>query len=218
MFTGIVEEQGTVLEAQARDGGRRIVIEANAALAGTKIDDSISVSGVCLTVVAIGKSALSFDAVPETLARSTLGSVVPGTRVNLERAMSADQRFGGHYVQGHVDTRATIIERVTDGNGLNVRFKTQATHRNLITEKGFITVDGVSLTVTEVSSDKANESLTFGVTLVPHTRARVTLGQTPVDSEVNLEFDVFAKYVARAVDERLMAIEEQLELLRQRIK
>ncbi len=208
MFTGIVEEQGSVTAVDDANGGKRLVIEANMTLKDTKVDDSICVSGVCLTVVSIDASCMTFDIVPETLRRSTLGSVAPGTRVNLERAMAGSQRFGGHYVQGHVDTTATVSARHVDGNATDLTFDFPEASRNLVTEKGFITVDGVSLTVTHTTA------FSFGVTLVPHTQERVTLGRCQPGDQVNLEFDVFAKYVQRAVDERLTRLEQELADLR----
>lgn len=211
MFTGIVEEQGTVASLQKTDGGARLVVRANATLEGTRIDDSICVSGVCLTVVACDADSMSFDAIPETLARSTLGSLAPGQRVNLERALSGSQRFGGHYVQGHVDTRANVVERIEDGNAVNLRFRFSNEHKYLVTEKGFIAIDGVSLTVTDVTAD------TFAVSIIPHTRARVTLGTVKPGDDVNLEFDVFAKYVQRAVDDRIAKLESDVGELRRRI-
>jgi riboflavin synthase len=194
MFTGIVESLGTVGEVTEVDGGRRLVLEAGDLAIGLDVGDSIAVNGVCLTAVEVGPTGVTTDVVAETLRRSNLGSVQAGDRVNLERPMRADGRFDGHIVQGHVDATGEIATVVPEGEGSLVRIAAPPDGLRYVVEKGSITVDGVSLTVTSVDADG------FEVALIPHTLAVTTLGLRRSGDTVNLEFDVLAKYVERLLE------------------
>jgi len=186
MFTGIVEEMGTLTAGEAAPGGIRLVFEAGTVIDGTRVGDSISVNGCCLTVVDIGPGRWAADAVPETLSRTNLGALRPGDRVNLERSVSVGSRLGGHLVQGHVDGVGQITRVAPD-------LEVQAPEPVLryLVEKGSVTVDGVSLTVVAVTDHS------FRVAVIPHTLAVTTLGLKGTGDQVNLEVDVIAKYAER---------------------
>lgn len=207
MFTGIVEELGSVRAIDARAGAMRLEIAASTTLEGTAIGNSISVNGVCLTVVAIDHTAFAFEAVPETLRRTNLGALVIGARVNLERAVRDARTFGGHYVQGHVDGTATISARAHDGEAVNLTFAIDASLARYLVAKGFVTVDGVSLTVVDVGRDS------FSVTLVPHTQTAVRFGASGPGEVVNIEVDVMAKYVERLVEAKLGELDARVAKL-----
>jgi riboflavin synthase len=187
VFTGLVREVGTV--ASMVDG--RLTIEAPETAQGVQLGDSVAIDGVCLTVVACVDSTLSFDAVPETLARTALGTLDQGSRVNLEPALRAGDALGGHYVQGHVDGVGSVESVAPEGEGRRVRFVAPAELLRYIVEKGSIAVQGTSLTVAAV--DDAG----FEVALIPHTLQATTLGMLQADQPVNLETDVLAKYVEK---------------------
>ena len=191
MFTGIVEERGTVLEA----GTFRLVVRCRTVVTDSDIGASVAVNGVCLTVVARGPEDLAFDLSEETLARSTLGRLRPGDPVNLERPVTLSARLGGHLVQGHVDGVGEVaaIERDDQGGAVLTTRVPEGLLRYTV-EKGSIAVDGVSLTVAALAGDGMR------VALIPHTLAVTTLGTVVPGDLVNLEMDVIAKYV-----ERLMA-------------
>lgn len=187
MFTGIVEGLGSVRSLSSGV----LVLDVLRGFEGEpwKLGESVAVNGACLTVVDFS-DGLRFDLSPETLARTSLGDVRPGSRVNLERAMRADGRFGGHLVQGHVDATGTVVSMTPQGNSTVFRFSAEG--RYLI-DKGSITVDGVSLTVVEPSDGE------FEVWVIPHTLQETNLGDRKVGDRVNLEFDLIAKYVERLV-------------------
>jgi riboflavin synthase len=187
VFTGLVKEVGTV--ASMEDG--RLVIDAPATAQGVQLGDSIAIDGVCLTVVACDDSSLSFDAVPETLARTALGTLDQGSRVNLEPALRAGDALGGHYVQGHVDGVGAVRSIKAEGEGKRVRFDAPAELLKYIVEKGSIAVQGTSLTVAVV------DETGFEVALIPHTLQETTLGELEPEQPVNLETDVLAKYVEK---------------------
>jgi riboflavin synthase len=194
MFTGIVEELGEVRVAP--DGApAHLVVAATTTLADATIGASLAVNGVCLTVVAHDATTVTFDVAPETLTRSTLGGLRVGDPVNLERPVRLSDRLGGHLVQGHVDGVGTVAARTPDGDA-SVRLTVDASASLLrhVVEKGSVTVDGVSLTVTEVGD------ASFAVALIPHTLAVTTLGSRPPGATVNLETDVVAKYVDRLLE------------------
>ena len=186
MFTGIVIEQGTVVETPPR-----LVLSAPLVSADAGIGDSVAVDGCCLTVTSIDGDRLSFDTVPETLRRTTLGSLEAGAAVNLEPALRAGDRMGGHWVQGHVDGIGRVEEAVPDGEAVNLTFSAPASVLRYTIEKGSICVNGVSLTVTAFTDS------TFSVSIVPHTREVSNIGRLEPGSVVNLEADLFGKYVER---------------------
>jgi riboflavin synthase len=186
MFTGLVREVGRV--ASFEDG--RLRIESQLAAA---IGDSVSINGCCLTVVDGDRRTLAFDAVPETLARTTLGRLEPGAGVNLEPAIRAGEPLGGHYVQGHVDGVGSVRSVESEGDGKRVWFDAPGDVLRYCVEKGSVSVDGVSLTIAGLDENG------FAVALVPHTLSVTTLGALEPGNQVNLEADVLAKYVERLV-------------------
>lgn len=191
MFTGIVEQVGSIAAAVDTEAGRRLVISAPG-LDEVAIGSSISVSGVCLTAVDNGDDTVTVDLIPETLQRSNLGSLSQTSKVNLELAMPASGRFDGHIVQGHVDGVGTIrgLDRTGDG-GVAMTVDTPESLRHYLVEKGSVTIDGVSLTIAGITNRG------FTVALIPHTLEVTTLGLRRAGEEVNLEMDVLAKYVER---------------------
>ena len=194
MFTGIVEELGRVV---SRDGGR-IVVRCPVAASDAAIGDSLSIDGVCLTVVALEADAVSFDISPETFDRTSLGALDEGDPVNVERPATLASRLGGHLVQGHVDGIASVAAVRPDAEGgarLSVRLPAHLLR--FVVEKGSITLDGVSLTVAALRGDEID------VALIPHTLAATTLGTTRVGDALNVEVDVIAKYVAKNMESLL---------------
>ena len=191
MFTGIVEELGTVVEVSPGTESAQLVVAGPLVTEDAVHGASIAVNGVCLTVVEHGEGRFSVDVMAETLVRSSLGGLRTGDRVNLERAMAANSRFGGHIVQGHVDGTAAILERIPGDRWEVVRFALPSALSRYVVEKGSITVDGVSLTVAAVDAGA------FSVSLIPTTLDLTTLGRKAVGDVVNLEVDVLAKYVER---------------------
>ena len=196
MFTGIVRERGRVA---AVDGGAqrvRLTVEAPATAPAVSVGDSVAVNGVCLTAVEAGNGTLAFDAVPETLARTSLGRLAPGAPVNLEPALRAGDPLGGHVMQGHVDGLARVRSVEPEGDGRRIWIDASPDLLRYTVEKGSIAVDGVSLTVA------ALDDAGFAVALIPHTLAETTLGDLETGDETNLEVDVLAKYVERLVTMR----------------
>ena len=197
MFTGIVEERGTVASVEPLTNAERIAIRGSVVLADVRPGDSIAVNGVCLTVVDIGPDSFTADVMQETLKRSSLGSAGVGSEVNLERAARLDSRLGGHLVQGHVDGTGQVLVIEPDPHWTLMRISLPAGLGRYVVEKGSITVDGVSLTVVGVDDDG------FSVSLIPTTLAETTLGSRRVGDTVNLEVDAIAKYVERLMQGRL---------------
>jgi riboflavin synthase len=194
VFTGIIEELGEVVAVQSQDDSAVLVVRASLVANDVPHGASVAVNGVCLTVVGTAGARLSFDVMAETLKRSVIGSLRPGERVNLERAVRADGRLDGHIVQGHVDGTGVLISR-TPGEAWDlVRFGMPVELARYVAEKGSIAVDGISLTVTAVSNDW------FEVGLIPETLRATTLGAKQPGDPVNLEVDVLAKYVARLAE------------------
>lgn len=191
MFTGIIEEMGTVLDIERGSQSALLRIECKKVLQGTQVGDSIAVNGVCLTVTDIHAGGYTADVMAETLNRSTLASMKRGSRVNLERAMAADGRFGGHIVAGHVDGIGEIIKTARDETAIWYHISAASEVMRYIVEKGSITVDGVSLTVAHV-----NES-DFSVSVIPHTQANTILQEKRAGDVVNLETDIIGKYVEK---------------------
>ena len=201
MFTGIIAELGTVTETEPINGGARLIISASSTLEGLGIGDSVAVNGVCLTVVSQTAEDFTVQVVDESLERSSLGSLGAGSRVNLERPLAADGRFDGHVVQGHVDGVGVVALIVDEGDASRLRIAIPSSLDRYIVEKGSITVDGTSLTVTAVS-DRGAEDAWFEIVLIPHTLAVTVFGMAEPGTGVNLEVDVIAKYVERMLGER----------------
>ena len=192
MFTGIIEEIGTVRSIRGGGSGVVLDIEASRVLEGTAAGDSIAVNGVCLTVTP-GSGHFTADAMPETLRRTSLGGLRPGSKVNLERAMACGGRFGGHLVSGHVDACGRVADLVRDGIALVMRVSVPSDVLRYVARKGSVTLDGVSLTVASVSDSDSS----FTVSLIPHTMASTTLHLLKPGSPVNVEVDMLARYVER---------------------
>ena len=191
MFTGLIEDLGTLHELRTSAEQTRLTVATGLPMAEFALGESIAVNGVCLTVTTFGAGFFSADVSPETLNRSTLGHLMRGSRVNLERALRLTDRLGGHLVTGHIDGRARIIERRQDGNAWCMRFQAGATVTELLVAKGSVAIDGISLTVNEVSGE------TFALVVIPHTLGLTTLQERKVGDEVNVETDLIGKYVAR---------------------
>ncbi len=194
MFTGIVEELGELLDRSERPDAARFTISAPLTGSDARAGDSISVNGVCLTVVDVQHGVFSSDVIGETLRRSSLSAARPGDRLNLERAAKLGDRFGGHLVQGHVDGTGTLLSRTAPQEGAPwelIRIRMPTALARYVVEKGSIAVDGVSLTVVETGSDE------FSVGLIPTTQQLTTLGLRRPGEPVNLEVDIIAKYVER---------------------
>lgn len=194
MFTGLVEEVGTVRSVTPVGDGARVEIDAALVLTDVEMGASIAVNGCCLTVVDWGAGWWAADAVPETLNRTNLGALSPGDPVNLERPLPANGRYGGHVVQGHVDGTGAVqrIEQLDDGSYL-FTFSLPAELGVYVVEKGSIAVDGISLTVADVTPTS------FSIAIIPHTHAVTAMGRRRVGDTVNVEADVLAKYVERLV-------------------
>lgn len=191
MFTGIIEETGTVKKTIGHSVSGTIEIQAHKVLNGTQIGDSIAVNGVCLTVTNLTSDGFTADVMAETLRKSNLGILPIGANVNLERAMAADGRFGGHIVSGHIDGTGTIRSLKREGNAVWVTIDAPASILHLIVMKGSIAIDGISLTVASVNDTN------FQVSVIPHTGEETTLLALSPGSIVNLENDIVGKYVER---------------------
>ena len=191
MFTGIVEELGTIRSIRRGAASAVLSIGAEAVLSDLRIGDSVAVNGVCLTATGVDGSGFTADVMHETLRRSSLGALGPGSRVNLERAMAADGRFGGHIVSGHIDGTGTIAERRRDDNAVWYTVSAPPALLRYIVEKGSVAIDGISLTVASVEADR------FSVSVIPHTAAVTLLGAKGPGDVVNLETDIIGKYVER---------------------
>jgi len=196
MFTGIIEERGEVVAVEPSGDGVRLTVRAPLAVSDAHHGDSISVSGVCLTVVDQGEDWFTADVMRQTLEMASLGEFAPGTAVNLERAMAAHGRLGGHIVQGHVDGTGTVLEVRPGAQWRVIRISLPAELAPLVVDKGSIAVDGVSLTVSD-ASDAAASLPWFEVSLIPETLAATTLGARIPGDRVNLETDILARHVQR---------------------
>ncbi|MFC1966151.1 riboflavin synthase [Chloroflexota bacterium] len=192
MFTGIIEEVGTVTSAKSGN----LVIAANKVLQGMELGDSIAVNGVCLTMTSFGASSFSAGIMAETLKRSNLGLLSAGDRVNLERPLTLGGRVGGHLVQGHIDDTGRVASVRWEGESAVIRIEAPTEVMRYILEKGFIAIDGISLTVT------AMDTSSFQVSIVDYTRRHTTLGNRQVGDSVNLEVDIIAKYVEHLKEAR----------------
>lgn len=194
MFTGIIEEVGTVRRVSTGAAYGTIDIQASTVLEGTKLGDSIAVNGVCLTVTSLSSDGFTADVMAETMRRSALGQLKSGSKVDLERAMAADGRFGGHIVSGHIDGVGTIREMKHEGNAVWVTITAPAAILRGIVEKGSIAIDGISLTVAAV------DDTSFSVSIIPHTGAQTILLDKKPGDPVNLENDIIGKYVQRFLE------------------
>ncbi len=203
MFTGIIEETGIVERINFTGNSGNIKIRAKKVLEGTKIGDSIAVNGICLTVVSMTGDSFSADVMAETVRRSSLSQSTAGHRVNLERAMAADGRFGGHIVSGHIDGTGTISSIKTEENAVWYRIKAGDEILKHIVEKGSIAIDGISLTVADVQKNE------FAVSVIPHTRRETILSDKKTGDAVNLETDVVGKYVEKLMGYMKKDSEEQ---------
>ncbi|MDO5142784.1 MAG: riboflavin synthase [Eubacteriales bacterium] len=191
MFTGIVEEVGTVEQVQRGRHSAVLTIRARTVLEGTKLGDSIAVNGICLTVTGLPSGCFTADVMHETLDRSSLAGLRPGTRVDLERAMPADGRFGGHIVSGHVDGVGRIVRIRRDDTAIWYTVQATPSVLRYVVEKGSVTIDGISLTVAKVTDT------TFSISAIPHTVANTVLADRREGDAVNLETDVIGKYVEK---------------------
>ena len=196
MFTGLVEEKGIVQNLTSTGETADISIKAILVSDDVSIGDSVAINGCCLTVAAVEGQVLTFQAGTETLSRTNLGELEAGSPVNLERALAVGQRMGGHYVSGHVDALGTVDQRNNDGQWAEFWFKVPKDLTRQMASKGSITVDGISLTLVDVESDR------FSVALIPHTLDVTTLGNRNVGDTVNIETDLLAKYVQQQLDRK----------------
>jgi len=195
MFTGLVEAMGSVRSLDKRGDGARLTLETPLA-EQLQLGESLAVNGCCLTVTDSVNGTVAFDLLGETLERTNLGALAHGARVNLERALRADGRFGGHFVQGHIDTTAEVISAQGTGTDLNLIISLPSSGARYLIEKGSIAVNGVSLTVATLGAD------CFGLWIIPHTLQETNLGDLKSGSPVNLEYDMLAKYAEKQIAAR----------------
>lgn len=196
MFTGIIEVLGRVSGIERLGGDRRLRFESAGFFAGAVLGDSIAVSGICLTAVDLGPDHFGADLSAETLSLTTAGQWQPGTAINLERALTPAKPLGGHMVSGHVDGVGHLRERIDEARSIRMSFEAPAALARYIAGKGSICVDGISLTVNEVSGAR------FGVNIIPHTALHTTLGSLKAGDAVNLEVDLIARYLERLLESR----------------
>lgn len=191
MFTGIIEEQGNILHVRPGTVSAELTVRASKVLEGTQVGDSIAVNGVCLTVTSLAGNSFTADVMAETMRKSNLGSLKPGSKVNLERALTPVSRLGGHFVSGHIDGVGEVSKMEREDNAVWFTIRAPQAITEVMVEKGSVAIDGISLTVVNVHTDS------FTVSIIPHTMAETTLGQAAVGNAVNLENDVLGKYVFR---------------------
>lgn len=191
IFTGIIEEMGCVRRLVRKGGALVLTVDCQSVLTDLKIGDSVAVNGSCLTATRVDDSSFTADVSGETIKRTTLGNLRVGSQVNLERALAAGERFGGHFVSGHVDATAVVTERRQMTNAVLFRFKTAPEWATYMVDKGSIAVDGISLTIFDVAENG------FSVTVIPHTLRETTLYDSHVGDRVNIECDMIGKYVVK---------------------
>jgi riboflavin synthase len=196
LFTGLIEDLGTVRQLHTGAESGRITIATGLPMTEIAIGDSIAVNGVCLTVTSLGGGLFNADVSPESLSRTTLRDLHPGQRVNLERALRLSDRLGGHLVSGHVDGVGTVLERFRDRNAVRFTFQLPHALSRFVVEKGSVAVDGISLTVNAVGEEF------FSVAVIPLSLAKTTLQDRPVGARVNIETDILGKYVERLLSSR----------------
>jgi len=198
MFTGLIEEVGSVLDIQSTERGTRLQVVAPLVAAGIQIGDSVAVNGCCLTVTAHDERQVVFDLLGETLDRTNLKMLRSESLVNLERALAADGRLGGHFVQGHVDCAARILSLKKEVADYRLEVELPAAFAHYVASKGSIALNGISLTVAEVFAES------FAVWIIPHTKSQTNLNTARVHELVNLEFDLIAKHVERMLDRHVL--------------
>ncbi|QSX07722.1 riboflavin synthase [Alkalibacter rhizosphaerae] len=202
MFTGLIEEMGELAEIKRGTKSASLRIRAKTVLEDVKVGDSISVNGICLTVTSFDQTSFTVDVMPETLQRSSLGDAPSGARVNLERAMAMNGRFGGHIVSGHIDGTGRILSKTRDDNAVRIRITADKSILKYIIHKGSVTLDGISLTVASLGSQW------FEVSIIPLTAADTTLLGKSVGDRINIECDLLGKYV-----ERLMTFQDSSKVM-----
>ena len=198
MFTGLIEEVGRVLKTRVNNYATQFHVAAPRIAEKVQTGDSLAVNGCCLTVVSRREGELTFDLLEETLDRTNLKTLGPGDLINLERALAADGRLGGHFVQGHVDCAARVLALEEKGADLRIEIELSSEFAHYVASKGSIAIDGISLTVAEVSRES------FAVWIIPHTRAQTNLATLRRENLVNLEFDLIAKYLERMLDSHVV--------------
>jgi len=208
MFTGIVEEMGQVARLTQRSSGLRMHVDCSSVLQDLSPGDSVAVNGLCLTASEVGPAGFAADVMPESLRRSTLSDVRRGSRVNLERAVSADGRFGGHLVSGHIDGVGRVLKRSTEGNSDVFVITADGGVTDFLVPKGSVAVDGVSLTVAWLDEGK------FGVSAIPHTIENTTLQWRKVGDRVNVEIDLIGKYVWRFTSDSKSDVKMSMDFLK----
>lgn len=206
MFTGIIEEMGMIKEINKTSTRYELTIGAEKVLSDVKLGDSIAVNGICLTVTSFTKELFTVDVMPETLKATSLQTISKGSYVNLERAMAAGGRFGGHFVSGHVDTIGTIVSREAIANAIYFWIRFDPSFRKYVVPKGSICIDGISLTVVDVEKDR------LSISIIPHTLKETILQYRQVGDLVNLEFDMLAKYIDKLLEAREETEQEGLSL------
>lgn len=203
MFTGIIEATGTIDTLETVGGDlRAVIVSRDMDFGDVAIGDSICVSGVCLTAIALDRNGFSVDISNETVSLTSFSSLAPGARVNLEKAMQPASRFGGHIVSGHVDGLAVLVERSADARSERLVFEAPQSLARYIAAKGSVCLEGISLTVNEVDGNR------FGVNIIPHTAARTTIGSLQPGARVNLEVDIISRYLERLMAERTGAADD----------
>nr|WP_320051046.1 riboflavin synthase [uncultured Desulfuromonas sp.] len=191
MFTGLIEDVGTIRELRHGASSVQLSVATSIPMTEIALGDSIAVNGICLTVIRFGNGAFVADVSPETLGCTNLGGLAPGSSVNLERALKLSDRLGGHLVSGHVDDVAIVTERRPDGNAIRFTFHLAPHTLRYVVPKGSITIDGISLTVNDVTDE------TFSVAIIPHSLEQTTLKNVQVGGRVNIETDIIARYVEK---------------------
>lgn len=201
MFTGIISDRGSIVVADMKGTSMTLTIDAPLTAATVSVGDSISIDGVCLTAVSVSSTSFTVDVVAESLERSTLGTLTVGAAVNLERPMRANGRFDGHIVQGHVDGRGTLLSTNVEGAAVRLKFSLPQDLARYVVEKGSIALNGISLTITDVSLVE-DATAWFEVVVIPHTLDLTGLGDLETGTHVNIEVDPVAKYIERLMGER----------------
>lgn len=194
MFTGLIEELGAIKSINRSGDSMLLQINANKILEDISLGDSISVNGICLTVISFNHSSFSVDVMPETVYKTSLKELKTGSQVNLERAMSANNRFGGHIVSGHIDGTATLVSKKCLDNAIYFNFKIETSLASQLITKGSIAIDGVSLTLVNIEKES------FSVSIIPHTLEQTILANKKPGQVVNIELDIIGKYIQKAVE------------------